>query len=733
MSAHSANPLKHALVAAALAAGGALVGAAPAAASAPAVSPPAASAHYDHIFVIVEENHGYSDVIGNPAAPNLNALAAQYGVATNYFAVAHPSEPNYVALLGGSPFDVTTDNAYYVNRVAAPSLISQLDHAGVGWKAYLQSLPHAGYQGICYPANCNGAPDKDPLYVSKHNAIANFTTSLDAADWSRQVPIGQLSDDLRSGDVPAFDYVIPDECHDQHGDPPFCLDSGSTGGGDPQDQRLVAVGDRYLGSLVAQITGASFWAEGNNAIDVVYDEGDDDANGGGQVANVVVTSHGPRGLKDPALYSHYSLLQTVQRNFGLGCLQNTCDTATVKPISPLLAVTGAPAAAFRPLTVPSIATPTPTPDEPVSAVADTPSSAGWTVQPAPMLGTGDNTYGAVAAVSPKDVWAVGNYLPDLATANVDATLSTAAHFDGTRWTWTPTVNFGPNFTTLFGVAAVPGRAWAVGDALDSSYQAHSVIEAWDGTAWKPARTPRLDTERDLLFSAAAVSADDVWAVGGRQSEHDDRFSTLIEHWDGTHWSVVPSPGPGSAGGTLYGVAASGPHDVWAVGQRDDAGSDLPLVEHWDGKRWSVVDVPAAGATGALLQGVTVADGQVWAVGQTDDSVHQARPLIEHLSGGVWHAQIASTLGAGFSDVTGVAVSGGTVWLAGSYFDDAGGNELTLVARNDGAGWRQVAAPNPGTGDKVLGGMAAAGGEVWTAGFDKTDIGRSPLIELHSGR
>jgi phospholipase C len=228
---------------------------------------PAAASHYDHIFVIVEENHSFTDVIGNPAAPNLNALASTYGLATNYFGVSHPSEPNYVALMGGSPFTVNSDNPYYVQRVAAPSLISELDHNHVSWKAYLQSVPHAGYQGICYPSNCNGAPDKDPLYVSKHDGIQNFTTSLNTRDWSRQVPVSQLTSDLRSGHVPAFSWVIPDECHDQHGDPPYCLDSGSTGGGDPQDQHLLAVGDQYLGHLVAQITHASFWAKGNNAID----------------------------------------------------------------------------------------------------------------------------------------------------------------------------------------------------------------------------------------------------------------------------------------------------------------------------------------------------------------------------------------------------------------------------------------------------------------------------------
>jgi hypothetical protein len=70
-------------------------------------------------------------------------------------------------------------------------------------------VPPPGYQGICYPASCNGEPDKDPLYVSKRNAIPNFTTSLNPADWSRQVPIQQLPQDLARGHVPAFNWVIP--------------------------------------------------------------------------------------------------------------------------------------------------------------------------------------------------------------------------------------------------------------------------------------------------------------------------------------------------------------------------------------------------------------------------------------------------------------------------------------------------------------------------------------------
>ncbi|MBO0837544.1 MAG: hypothetical protein J2P28_18825, partial [Actinobacteria bacterium] len=286
------------LVAASLAIGGALV-TVPAVAAQTTSSP--AMPALDHVFLIMEENHGLADIIGNPAAPNINYLASTFGLETNYFGVSPCcSESNYVGLLGGNTFNATSDDAYWKNSANQPSLISQMDQAGVSWKAYLQSLPHANYEGICYPELCNGAPDNDPLYVSKHDGIQNFTTSWNRQDWSRQVPVEQLGTDLSTGKVPQFSYIIPDECHDMHGDPPYCLDGGDPG--DPQDQHLVSVGDAYLGQLVSQITNAPSWAAGNNAIVLTFDEGDDsagccDANpGAGQVATIVITSHGPRGV-----------------------------------------------------------------------------------------------------------------------------------------------------------------------------------------------------------------------------------------------------------------------------------------------------------------------------------------------------------------------------------------------------------------------------------------------------
>jgi hypothetical protein len=409
-------------------------------------------------------------------------------------------------------------------------------------------------------------------------------------------------------------------------------------------------------------------------------------------------------------------------------LQHSCSATSM---APLFAVTGSAAMPFTALPVPNIAALSPTPKEPVRYTTSTASGAGWTVQRAPVLGTSDNSFGAVSAVSPHKAWAVGNFLPDAKGSNPDATLATAARFDGSRWVHTPVPNSGPNFNTLFGVAATSQKAWAVGVALDRSYFAHSLIEAWTGTAWKIARTPKLSSLRDVLFSAAAASPRSVWAVGERQDK-TGTFHTLAEHWNGRRWTVVPTPNPGATGNCLFGVAAAGPRNVWAVGQSNGRRTDTPLAEHWDGRRWTVVHLPSAGLTGSLLQGVAIHGQQVWAVGQSDNATAQARPLVEHLAHGKWTAQQPAGLGSGFSNVTGVAVVHRTVWLVGSALDQASGNQLTIVARNTGSGWQQVAAPNPGNGDRILGGISAAGSTAWTAGAFDTNTGRNPLIEVNHG-
>jgi hypothetical protein len=737
----------------AAAAVGAVVVPAVAATSAVAATPPpatsaagpASAAHYDHVFVVMEENHGFSDVIGNPAAPNLNALADRYGLATSYYGIGHPSEPNYVALLGGSTFGVASDNPYYVNSVHERSLVSQMDQAGISWKAYLQGLPHPGYQGICYPAFCNGTPDKDPLYVSKHNPVANFTTSWNAADRSRQVPAEQLGTDLAAGHVPSLGLIVPDECHDQHGDPPYCLDSGSAGGSDPQDQRLVATGDQYLGQLMTGITSAPFWSKGNNAVVVTYDEGNDNGGccganpGGGRVATVVVTSHGPRHVQDATPYNHYSLLATVQRNFGLGCLAATCDTSTVTPMTRLLVPSGQTAQPYQTLQTPAFPTPTPTPtSEPVTTSTATGSGGGWTVEPAPVLGKNDNSFGGVSAASPNDVWAVGNYIADAPGTNPDATLTLAAHWDGHRWASTPTPNAGPNFSTLFGVASTSGQAWAVGTALGDGYTSQAIVEHWDGSAWSLQTIPTIAGQRSLLYGVTAVSPHDVWAVG-LQQDNAGRFATLVEHYDGHSWTLVPAIDPGKAGNAFYAVASGGQDDVWAVGQRNDPTADRALVEHFDGHGWSVVE-NAAGAPSGLLDAVTVQNGRVLAAGQTDDAIQEAHPLVAEARSGSVAYQVLTGVGGPFSNLNGITLDrNGQEWVTGTTFDPKGtydgapgGVQQTLVATSDRSGWHAVAAPSPGTADRVLGQVVPSGDDLITVGYLKEPNARQPLVEIGHG-
>jgi hypothetical protein len=283
------------------------------------------------VFYIVEENHSYTDIIGNPLAPQLNALANTYGLATNYYGTSHPSEPNYVAMVGGSDFGIKDDAPYTTHVVNQPSLANQLEGAGRSWKSYSQSQPYAGFAGTCYPCN---ASDPSSLYASKHNGFLNFASIQNSpAEMQKLVPIEQLNADLTGSTVPTFSFVVPDQCHDMHG-------TNSC----PNTLTNIKVADTYAGRLVNDIMSSSAWKDGQNAIVITWDEGNTAAGcctanpGGGAVATIAITTHGPRGLKYSTPSNHYSLLLTLQQMFGLGCLQNTCNAAAVKPMTPMFSV-----------------------------------------------------------------------------------------------------------------------------------------------------------------------------------------------------------------------------------------------------------------------------------------------------------------------------------------------------------------------------------------------------------
>jgi hypothetical protein len=681
--------------------------------------------HYDHVFLLIDENHPYSGIIGNPAAPEINALAADYGLATRYTGVADPSEPNYVAMLGGSTFGISSDDPYFFpdQTVDQPNLMSQLDSAGLSWKGYFQGMPYAGYRGYCFPAKCNGIPDSDTQYVAKHNGIVNFANMQTPAEFAKMTPYRQLSADLASGNVANLSYIVPDECHDMHGAPPWCLDSAKAGS--PSDNWLVATGDAFVGSTVNAITSSPVWQSGNNAIVVTFDDGNTINN---QVTTVVITNHGPRGLTDNRAYNHYSLLATLQQVFGLGCLQASCSAATMDP---LFQTSGGSTTPALPLPF------TPAPDgsdtasstgNPVKGSPVTLGSGGWQAVSSPSIGNLDNNLAAVSAGSAQDAWAVGNFY----NSNDKATLRTlGVHWDGRSWTAFPLPDVGPNENTLLAVSELPtGSTWAVGYFVDSEYDQRTLVEHYDGRSWQVVASQDPGSG-NILYGVAAVSDSDVWAVGGQQ-DAAGIWHPLTEHWDGTSWTVVPAADPNGGGNLLYGVAALSPTNVVAAGQTGTGFPGQALVERWNGKSWSVASTPASAGQSLVPFAVTGSGAALTIVGERETDT---APFATFVAAGAPKAvtlQDAPSVGTGENDLFGAATAAdGTTWAAGWNVDPATGNFATLVEEGDAGAWSVVPSPSPGTGDSGFAGLTAIpGGGLWAVGNQTLNGVPATLIEYH---
>jgi hypothetical protein len=683
---------------------------------------------YDHVFLIINENHKYGQIIGNPAAPILNALAADYGLATQYTGTSDPSEPNYVAMLGGSDFGITSDDPYFFpgHTISADNLMSQLEAGGKTWRGYFQDLPYPGYRGYCFPGKCNGIPDSDTQYVAKHNGIVNFANMQTSAEFANQTPLSQLSADLASGTLPNFGYIVADECHDMHGAPPWCVDSGNPG--DVDDVWLVSQGDKFVGDTVNLITSSSAWPSGNNAIVINFDEGNTPTD---RVAAIVVTNHGPRGLRDRTSYNHYSLLASLEQTFGLGCLLNSC-TATA--MAPLFQITGA-------TDVPDLPAPfTPKPDgkdsvssvgTPVNGPKVTLGGSGWTVVPSASIGRLDNSLASVSAASSSDAWAVGSFYPPGQGGTVLKAM--AEHFDGTRWIEYPLPNVGPNENSLLGVSELPsGEAWAVGYFVNANYKQRTLIQHYDGSDWTVVSSPNPGDRQNILYGVAALSRKDVWAVGGTQ-DANGLWHALAEHWDGDEWTVVPTVDAGSTGNLFYAVSATSSTSVFATGQL--AGASFPngaLLERWDGSRWSVVSSPTDPGGTDMSLGVTADGSMVSLVGDRESSTAPYTTFVAAGNGSGVSLVGTPNVTSGENDLFGAATApGGSTWAVGWYIDPSSGNHQTLVEQGVAGLWTVVPSPSPSTGDNGLASVAAIpGGGLWAVGVATNTAGNFGTLILY---
>ena len=692
-----------------------------------AVPAPAADVPpYDHVFLIIEENEGFGAIIGNKYAPILNALAADYGLATDYRGVADPSEPNYVAMLGGDFFGITSDDPYWFpgQSVNAPNLMSQLEAAGKTWKGYFQGMPYPGYRGYCYPDKCNGIPDADTQYVVKHNGIANFTNMQTPAEFAHMVPFAQLAADLAGGKAPSFSYIVPDECHDSHGAPPWCVDSGPIDS--IQQRQLIAQMDAFAGSIIDKITSSPTWLNGNNAIVITFDEGNTATS---RIATIVITNHGPRGLTDNTSYNHYSLLASLQQAFGLGCLRNSC---TATPMANLFAITGS-------TSIPELPPPYnfPISTDTISAQgAGTPAAQvsltgnGWQVVPSAFLTAQDNVLAGVSAASATDAWAVGAYYP-----SADGPLATLGHhFDGKAWTAYPLPNVGAQQNVLLAVSMpVPGKAWAVGYYESGKFVQSTLVEHFSGGTWSVVPSPNPSQTQNILYGVAAITDSDVWAVGAQQ-DANGLWHTLTEHWDGSSWTVVAAIDAGDGGNQFFAVKANASNDVYAVGQQ--AGAAFPnkaLIEHWDGLAWSVVKAPADAVT-ALPLGVTATSSLLTVVGQQETDTAPYTTYVAAGAPGMLTIQNTPNIAGQENDLFGVTTAGdGLTWAVGWALDITSGNHAPLILRGVNGQWSAVASPQFPNLDSGLESIAAIpGGGLWAVGVTSNvkNSHYQTLIEYH---
>ncbi len=296
---------------------------------------------FDHLYVVVLENHDFDDALFNGPAPFLRHLAETQGLATRYFGVTHPSLPNYLALIGGDDFGVRNDRPSCFasdlwplaacNRIKGDSLVDQLRRAGLTFAIYEESLPRPGSLVVAAPGGRRGA-----LYAQKHNPVVYFKDLAEDPALPHLVKrYTALAGDL-AGEAPNVAFIIPNQCHDGHGQP-LCSN---------RDQ-LIAAYDAFVRKTVTAIRASKNFTR-RSAIVITFDEGepslfpgaapsrfsrglpDPDHN---HIATLVVTRCG-KPEADATRYDHYSLLATIEDGFGLKRLRKARTATAMTALFP---------------------------------------------------------------------------------------------------------------------------------------------------------------------------------------------------------------------------------------------------------------------------------------------------------------------------------------------------------------------------------------------------------------
>ncbi|HEX8599489.1 MAG TPA: S-layer homology domain-containing protein [Chloroflexia bacterium] len=408
------------------------------------------------------------------------------------------------------------------------------------------------------------------------------------------------------------------------------------------------------------------------------------------------------------------------------------------------------------------------------------NGAAWEEVSSPNAGDAGTSLSSVVSLSANDAWAVGSYYTG-PSGEIGHTFT--AHWNGSQWSVVDSPSPGTG-AYLNSVAAVsPTNVWAVQIYIDSQVLIRTLTMRWNGAAWSVVDSPNGASNQNTLMDINAVGPNDIWAVGTYRdsSGGTDQELTLIQHWDGEKWSVVPSPSPGSNNNALNSVAMLGPNDGWAVGSYSNEGSTnvLTLVMRWNGLTWNLVDSPSPnnrarfedvdvaaankvwfagshsvgddadpfiafwngffiaevatphqGNVDETLMSVSVVPGSngndVWSVGNVA-SASGTTPFFLHWNGTTWSK--VDALQTTQAELWGVsAISGSDVWAVGVAHPTSPDDNETFTAHWNGSAWSVVASPNTAHHADALLDVAAAGpNDVWAVGV--TFVGQSAYETL----
>jgi hypothetical protein len=351
----------------------------------------------------------------------------------------------------------------------------------------------------------------------------------------------------------------------------------------------------------------------------------------------------------------------------------------------------------------------------------------WTAISSPNVGT-KSILRKIDALKTDDIWAVGSGSDD----KTGHAITLTERWNGSMWNVIASPNngsYGSSFTNV--VATGKSNAFAIGNSYDQAGNSQTLIEHWNGAVWSIMPSPNRDSN-GVLVGITALSQNNIWTAGSYFNSNLKHNQSLIEHWNGVQWNIINSPNINDTDNTLSDIHAVASNDVWAVGY---TGPDVvftehsALIEHWDGHKWSIVSHPASQLNGSLTAISTISAKNIWVVGQYLPASNNAtfQTLAEHWDGTQWSIVPTSDV-AGYNDFFAdiKAISPTNIWAVGASQSNNYQSSQTLIEHWNGTKWNIVSSPNPDAGNNVLSAITRIPGttSLWVVG----NTGRGTLTK-----